>query len=113
MPCVTPWQMKSKWRVSPCTTQPSAMTASTSVYSAKNWAPSESSNVPGTYLIWMLMSGQPALRSVLTAPSSSASVTSRFHSATTMPKRMSAAEGSGESNCERLWFFVAMWLLPC
>ena len=56
------------------------------------------------------MSGHPALRSVRTAPSSRASVTSRFHSATTMPKRMSAADGSGESNLERLWFLVAMLL---
>ena len=108
MPCVTPWQMKSKWRVSPWMTHPSAITASTSVYSAKNWVPSVSSNVPGTYLISMFMSGHPALRSVRTAPSSSASVMSRFHSATTIPNFMSAAEGSGESNRERLWWRVAI-----
>ena len=65
-----------------------------------------SSNVPGTYRTMMFSSLHPHSRSVLTAPSRSALVTSGFHSETTMPNFISAAEGSGASKCER--FLVAI-----
>ena len=54
----------------------------------------------------MFSSLHPHSRSVLTAPSRSALVTSGFHSETTMPNFISAAEGSGASKCER--FLVAI-----
>ena len=74
--------------------------------SHRGLAPMGSSNVPGTYRTMMFSSLHPHSRSVLTAPSRSALVTSGFHSETTMPNFISAAEGSGASKCER--FLVAI-----
>lgn len=89
-------------------TQPRVIMASTSVYSAINWAPMVSSKVPGTRLTMMCFSVAPYFSRVDVQPSRSLSVISLFHSATTTPNFIDLAEGISPFTEDRFCKFVAI-----